>query len=306
MILHPGVKINLGLNILRKRPDGYHNLETLFVPVSSVHDTLELVHGDDYASTADHLSRAYSPEERAQAISADGKLMITIARREGVEWDPLKDLCARAYYLLSEDFKLPPVKIFLEKGSPVGAGLGGGSADAAFTLRGISELCGLGLSDEALAGYAARLGSDCAFFIYNRPMFARGRGEILEPFDLTGAFGGGASGGGACGARPFNDGTAVADACSLPFRVELVIPEGISVSTAEAYRGIVPAEPPVPLREVLLNPSLWREQLRNDFEPSVFALHPELAALKAELYGRGAFYAAMSGSGSALFGLFRL
>lgn len=293
MILHPGVKINLGLNILRKRPDGYHDLETLFVPVSSVHDTLELVHGDDYAATADFLSREYSPSQRAQAISADGKLMITVARREGVDWDPLKDLCARAYFLLAEDFKLPPVKIFLEKGSPVGAGLGGGSADAAFTLRGISELCGLGLSDEALAGYAARLGSDCAFFVYNSPMFARGRGEILEPFDLNASFGEGA-----CASA------GVADACPLPFRVELVIPEGISVSTAEAYRGIVPSEPPVSLREVLRSPSAWRAQLRNDFETSVFAMHPELAALKADLYERGAFYAAMSGSGSALFGLF--
>ena len=287
MILHPGVKINLGLNILRKRPDGYHDLETLFVPLSSVHDTLEVVHGDDYAVTADHIREAYSPSQRVQAISADGKLMITLARKEGVDWEPLRDLCARAYFLLAEDFKLPPVKILLEKDSPVGAGLGGGSADAAFTLRAISEICGLELSDSALAGYAARLGSDCAFFIYNRPMFASGRGEILEEFDLGGCFGG----------------AACADA--LPFRVELVIPQGVSVSTAEAYRGITPGMPAVPLREVLREPASWRENLRNGFEPSVFALHPELARLKAGLYERGAFYAAMSGSGSALFGLFR-
>ena len=275
MILHPGVKINLGLNILRKRPDGYHDLETLFVPVSSLHDTLEVVTGEGYGTTADHVCEAYEPAQREQAISADGKLMITVARREGVHWDPLHDLCAKAYFILAEDFKLPPIKIFLEKNSPVGAGLGGGSADAAFTLRAIDQLCGLGLSDAALAAYAARLGADCPFFIYNRPMFASGRGEILEEFDL-----------------------------GLPFRVELVIPEGISVSTKEAYRGVTPALPPIPLREVLHSPSTWKENLRNDFEASVFRRHPELAALKADLYARGAFYAAMSGSGSALFGLF--
>jgi 4-diphosphocytidyl-2-C-methyl-D-erythritol kinase len=286
MILHPGVKINLGLNILRKRPDGYHDLETLFVPVSSLHDTLEVVTGEGYGTTADHIREAYEPAQREQAISADGKLMITVARQEGVHWDPLHDLCAKAYFLLAEDFKLPPMKIFLEKNSPVGAGLGGGSADAAFTLRAINELCGLNLSDASLAAYAARLGADCPFFIYNRPMFASGRGEILEEFDLPGAFG------------------VSSLSRELPFRVELVIPEGISVSTAEAYRGVTPALPPVPLREVLLSPSTWKENLRNDFEASVFALHPELAALKADLYARGAFYAAMSGSGSALFGLF--
>ena len=275
MILHPGVKINLGLNILRKRPDGFHDLETLFVPVSNVHDTLEVVTGEGYGTTADHIREAYEPSQREQAISADGKLMITVARREGVHWDPLKDLCAQAYFILAEDFKLPPIKLFLEKLSPVGAGLGGGSADAAFALRAIDELCGLGLSDADLAGYAARLGADCPFFIYNRPMFASGRGDILEEFDLP-----------------------------IPVRVELVIPDGISVSTREAYRGVTPALPPVPLREVLREPSTWKENLRNDFEPSVFARHPQLAALKADLYARGAFYAAMSGSGSALFGLF--
>lgn len=301
MILHPGVKINLGLNILRKRPDGYHDLETLFVPVPSVHDTLEVVTGEAYATTADHIGKEYSPGQREQAISADGKLMITVARREGVSWDPLKDLCAKAYFLLAEDFKLPPMKIFLEKGSPVGAGLGGGSADAAFSLRAISEICGLGLSDADLAGYAARLGSDCAFFVYNRPMFASGRGEILEEFDLNAAFGKGFYGDPSCHTEAMQ-GPSVYP--SLPFRVELVIPEGISVSTAEAYRGITPGEPPVPLREVLRDPSAWKDSLRNDFESSVFALHPQLARLKAGLYARGAFYAAMSGSGSALFGLF--
>jgi len=276
MILHPNVKINLGLNILRKRPDGYHDLETLFVPVHGVHDTLEVVTGDAWSETAGTILSGYTPEQRVQAITPDGKLMITIARKEGVDWDPLKDLTARAYGLLAAEHDLPPMIIFLEKGSPVGAGLGGGSADAAFALKAVSELAGLGLSEEALAGYAARLGSDCAFFIYNRPMFASGRGEILEEWPGE-----------------------------IPFRIELVIPEGISVSTAQAYGAIHPHVPETPLKEVLLRPESWRTELKNDFEQSVFALHPELSRMKEDLYGRGAFYAAMSGSGSALFGLFR-
>ena len=276
MILRPNVKINLGLNILRKRPDGFHDLETLFVPVHEVHDTLEVVTGDAWSETAGSLLGSYTPEQRVQAISPDGKLMITIARKEGVDWNPLKDLTARAYGLLAAEHDLPPMKIFLEKGSPVGAGLGGGSADAAFALKAVNELAGLGLSEQALAAYAARLGSDCAFFIYNRPMFASGRGEILEEWPGE-----------------------------IPFRIELVIPEGISVSTAEAYSAVTPHVPDVPLKDILQRTGSWREELKNDFEPSVFARHPELARMKEQLYERGAFYAAMSGSGSALFGLFR-
>ena len=195
-----------------------------------------------------------------------------------MDWDPLKDLTVRAWQALSADFDLPSVKIFLEKTSPVGAGLGGGSADAAVALRMLDKLFGLGLPDETLAAYAARLGSDCAFFVYNRPMFGEGRGERLSPFDL--------------------------DLSS--YSIRLVIPEGISVSTAEAYRGIVPAIPETPLREVLRQPvSTWKEGLVNDFESTVFALHPRLAQLKEQLYAEGAVYAAMSGSGSALFGLFK-
>ena len=160
MITHPNVKVNLGLNVLRKRPDGYHDLETLFVPYFGLTDTLEIITGEDYSRTVAGLQARYG--NLAQAISPDGKLMITIARREGVDWDPLKDLTAKAYMMLSEEHKLPPMKIYLEKTNPVGAGLGGGSADAAFAIRMISELAELGLSDDALAAYAARLGSDCA------------------------------------------------------------------------------------------------------------------------------------------------
>ena len=275
MILYPNVKINLGLKVLRKRPDGYHDLETLFVPYPGIADCLEIVTGDDYSHTLAGLRESYS--SLTQAISGDGKLMITLARREGVDWDPLKDLTAKAYFLLAEDYDLPPMKIFLEKRSPVGAGLGGGSSDAAFALRMMATLANLDLTDAQLASYAARLGSDCAFFVYNAPMFGTGRGEILEPFalDLKG------------------------------YRIEVAVPEGIAVSTADAYRGIVPGEPEVSLKEILRRPvTSWKDSLENDFEKTVFAKYPALASVKAELYEKGAVYAAMSGSGSACFGIF--
>lgn len=188
MITHPNVKVNLGLNVLRRREDGFHDLETLFVPYFEISDVLEIVAGDDYSRTSASLFARYGmpaggkiPEGEVrslvQGISEDGKLMITVARKEGVDWNPLKDLCAKAYFVLAEDFDLPPVKIFLEKRSSVGAGLGGGSSDAAFTLKMLNEMFSLGLDDASLAGYASRLGSDCAFFIYNRPMFGSGRGK---------------------------------------------------------------------------------------------------------------------------------
>ena len=307
MITTPTVKINLGLNVLRKREDGFHDLETLFVPYFGLHDTLEIITGDDYSHTSAQLfskyggnavpasQGSYKPEgvfgvetheseapKIVQGISEDGKLMITIARKEGVDWDPLKDLTAKAYYILAEDFELPPVKIFLEKTSPVGAGLGGGSADAAFALKMLNELCSLGLTPEQLAGYAARLGSDCAFFIYNSPMLGEGRGEILTPFDL--------------------------DACLdlNEYEIQVVTPAGVAVSTAEAYGGIVPQQPEVSLREALARPvEQWDGVLVNDFEITVFDKHPELAAIKRSLYDCGAVYASMSGSGSALFALYK-
>ena len=278
MIAYPNVKLNVGLLVLRRREDGYHDLDTLFIPYTGFHDTLEIVTGDDYSRTSAYLQETYSPEQMAQGITADGKLMVTLARKEGVDWDPLKDLTAKAYGLLAEQFKLPPMKIFLEKTSPVGAGLGGGSADAAFALRMIAELAGIALSDEELAGLAARLGSDCAFFIYNRPMLGSGRGEILEPFDID------LSG----------------------YRIEVTVPEDIAVSTADAYRGIVPQEREHPLREVLARPvTEWKGLLVNDFETTVFAKFPRLAEIKQSLYDNGAVYAAMSGSGSALFAIYR-
>ena len=279
MITNPNVKINLGLNVLRKREDGFHDLETLFVPYYGISDTLEIIVGDDYSRTSAAIFGKYAPEMIAQGISEDGKLMITIARKEGVDWDPLKDLTAKAYYLLSEDHQLPPVKIFLEKTSPVGAGLGGGSADAAFALKMLNEICSLGLSDDLLAGYAARLGSDCAFFIYNRPMIGEGRGEILSDYQFEG----------------LND-----------YDLQVLTPEGVSVSTAQAYGGIVPKMPETSLRDALKLPvEQWDGVLVNDFETTVFDKHPALAAIKRSLYDSGAVYASMSGSGSALFALYK-
>ena len=242
----PNVKINVGLHVLRKRPDGYHDLETLFVPYLGFHDELEI--------------------EEAPEFSFQG---------EGVTWK--NDLTVQAYRLLQADFGLPPVAIRLRKCAPVGAGLGGGSSDAAFTLVMLDSLFGLGLGQERLASYAARLGSDCAFFIYNRPMVGRGRGEILSDFPLD----------------------------LSPYRIEVVAPQGVSVSTREAYGGIVPRERPVPVEDILSLPlPQWRGLLVNDFEPQVFALYPELARLKEDFYDRGALYAAMSGSGSAIYGIF--
>ena len=278
MIAYPNVKLNLGLHVVRRREDGYHDLETLFVPYPGLHDTLEIITGDDFSRTSARLQETYGAEQLAQGITPDGKLMVTIARKEGVDWDPLKDLTVKAYGILAEQYKLPPMKIYLEKTSPVGAGLGGGSADAAFALRMIAEIAGLDLSDRELAGFAARLGSDCAFFVYNRPMLGTGRGEILEPFDID------LSG----------------------YRLDVIVPEGISVSTADAYRGIVPKVPDLPLREVLAHPIMeWKGLLVNDFETTVFEKHPRLAEIKQSLYDDGAVYAAMSGSGSALFSLRR-
>ena len=278
MITNPNVKINLGLNVLRKREDGFHDLETLFVPYFGISDTLEIVAGDDFSRTSAAIFGKYAPEMIAQGISEDGKLMITIAREDGVDWDPLKDLTAKAYGILAEDFDLPPVKIFLQKTSPVGAGLGGGSADAAFALKMLNEICSLGLDETRLAEYASRLGCDCAFFVYNRPMIGEGRGEILTeyPIDLG------------------------------DLNLQVLTPEGIAVSTKDAYGGIKPHLPEVALRDALARPvEEWDGILVNDFEETVFAKYPELAAIKRSLYDSGAVYASMSGSGSALFALYK-
>lgn len=276
MITYPNVKVNLGLNILRRREDGYHDIDTVFLPYGEIHDTLEIITGDDWSRTLSGILSSEVPV--SQAISPDGSLMITIARGEGIDWDPLKDLTAKAYFLLAEEFKLPPLKIFLQKHSPVGAGLGGGSSDAAFALSMMNEMFSLDLSLDSLASRASRLGSDCAFFIYNRPMRGEGKGEILKPFNIS----------------------------LEGYHLEVFVPEGISVNTREAYRGIIPSMPEMPLSEALKHDiSEWKDLIVNDFEKTVFNIHPSLAEIKKSIYEQGAVYAAMSGSGSALFGIFK-
>lgn len=252
MTVRTCTKVNIGLNILRRRPDGFHDLETLFVPYFGFYDLLTV-----------------EPAENTD---------ISIDFGGAAAWDPQKDLTIQAWRLLKADFPgLPEVSIRLEKHSPVGAGLGGGSADAAFMLKALNALGNLGLDDCALAAYAAKLGSDCAFFIYCTPMYATGRGEILEPFhiDLT------------------------------AYDLRVAVPDGVTVSTREAYAGIVPDSQRPPLHELLACPvESWKDLIFNDFERSIFPSHPQIAALKQQFYDDGAIYAAMSGSGSAVFGLF--
>ena len=257
MLFRPNVKINLGLRVLGARPDGFHELQTVFLPCYGFSDALEVVPSTTFE--------------------------MEISGPEYTGWDPSEDLCARAWRLLRADFSIDPVYVSLEKGSPVGAGLGGGSADGAFMLMALNEVFSLGLSRDALAGYAAMLGSDCPFFIYGFPMYATGRGEVLTPVQL-----------------PLD---------GLEIKVE--VPRGVHVSTKEAYAGLKESSASRPkwkadLDELLSksSPGEWKNLIFNDFEPSVFAAHPEIAALKARMYADGAIYAAMSGSGSAVFGIF--
>lgn len=282
MITYPYVKINLGLDVLRRREDGYHDLETLFVPYHDIHDTLEIIKADEYGDLLADIRAKYDATagQVVQAVSDDARVMITIARREGVDWNPLDDLTVKAYRLLDADFALGPVKIVLEKTSPVGAGLGGGSADASFALKMLSDIFCLNLDRQALSRYASALGSDCTFFLYDRPMFGSGRGEILEECSLPEDF-------------------------HLRYEIKVVVPEGIAVSTADVYRGIVPSVPSVPLRERLSYPvENWKDSLSNAFEETVFKKYPVLAEVKRSLYDTGAVYASMSGSGSAFFAIY--
>lgn len=255
MITFPNAKINLGLDIVARRPDGYHDIVTVMVPVPW-RDVLEVV---------------AAPEGH------DSEALLTVSGR-GVDCPPEKNLVMRAWRLMAESAGIPGASLYLRKEIPDGAGLGGGSADAAFTLRALSEYFGLGLTDDTLAAMASRLGADCPFFIFNRPMLCTGTGTDMAPIELD------------------LSGLSVA-----------VVKPPVSVPTAQAYSRVTPALPAVPLEEIIALPAeQWREAgLKNDFEPSVFSLHPELAEIKERLYGLGAVYASMSGSGSALYGIFR-
>lgn len=238
-----------------KRPDGYHDLETIFLPVTSLSDELTIVEGP-------------------LSMQQDG---ITLDSR------PEDNLCMRAWRLLHDETGIPSVSIRLKKGIPFGAGLGGGSSDAAFTLKMLNEMFSLGLTDTRLEQYAAHLGADCAFFIKNKPAYATGIGDRLEPLEWKME--------------------------SEKWKVVIEIPEEEHVSTKEAYGGLkrdlFGVKRPN-LREAIKQPiERWRDLIVNDFEASVFPSHPAIAALKEDMYRRGALYASMTGSGAAVFGLFK-
>lgn len=253
MITFPNAKINLGLNITGKRPDGYHHLETVFYPVP-MEDALEV-----------HVLNA--PTEPLYALHLSG---IEVAGRAE------DNLVVKAYLLLNREFHLPPVDIHLFKHIPSGAGLGGGSADAAFMLKLLNERFELKLTDNQLEVYAATLGADCAFFIKNVPTFAEGIGNIFSPIAL-----------------------------SLKGYQLMIVKPDVFVSTREAFSRIKPHLPEHSLREIISRPiTEWKELLVNDFEASVFSQYPMIREVKEELYRQGAIYASMSGSGSSVFGLF--
>ncbi|WP_026951781.1 4-(cytidine 5'-diphospho)-2-C-methyl-D-erythritol kinase [Algoriphagus mannitolivorans] len=248
MISFPNAKINLGLQILSKRKDGYHEIRSCMVPIPLC-DALEMVLEKKSSWTTSGLA---------------------------VPGDPKDNLILKAEKLIKKDFSgLPNLHIHLHKNIPMGAGLGGGSADGAFALVLMNNLFDLHLDDYFLEEYAAQLGSDCPFFIKNIPQIAEGRGEILQPVDL-----------------------------SLQGSYLVLVNPGIHVGTKEAYAGVTPKAAPVELEEVLLDRSRWKEELINDFEPSIFSNYPEIEAIKLKMYSSGAFYSAMSGSGSTVFGLF--
>lgn len=249
MIVFPNCKINLGLHVTQKRPDGFHNLETVFYPLP-VNDALEVI---------THTQLQFE----SSGIPVPG--------------NAADNLCLRAFRLLQSDFPhLPPVNIHLFKNIPIGAGLGGGSADAAFMLQLLNQKFQLDLTETALVNYAAQLGSDCPFFIVNRPCYATGRGEIMETITL--------------------------DLSGYSF---LLVHPGIHVNTGWAFQQLTPGAPAYLLKDVIQTPvELWKDVLKNDFEQPVFQAHPVLGAIKQQMYSSGALYAAMSGSGSAVFGVF--
>ncbi len=259
MITFPCAKINLGLNIVGKRDDGYHNLETVFYPIP-ITDALEIKYMDE---------KFPSPSPCDLKITGNA-----------VDCKEDDNLVVKAYNLLAADYQLPRVHAHLVKRIPSQAGLGGGSADAAYMIRLLDERFRLNIGIPEMERYAARLGADCAFFITAEPAYAEGIGNELMPIDGKGG--------------------------DLAGYYLTVVKPDIAVSTREAYASITPAKPAKCCREIVRQPiDTWRDELTNDFEKTVFAIYPELADIKQKLYDKGAVYAAMSGSGSAIFGIFR-
>ena len=248
MILFPPAKINLGLHILFKREDGFHELETVMTPIPFT-DILEILPADSF-------------KFKQSGIPIPGETS--------------SNLCVKAYELMKEEYQIPPIFVHLKKIIPMGGGLGGGSSNAASILTGINSLFNLNLSDSILEELASRLGSDCPFFVKNTSQVAKGRGEILSPIELD-----------------------------LKGYFLKIINIGLHVGTKEAYAGAQFSTSTKTVAEIISQPiSTWKNELTNDFEKTVFAIYPELNQLKENLYSEGAFYAAMSGSGSTMFGIF--
>lgn len=253
MVTFPNAKINLGLDVVEKRPDGYHNLETIFYPIPLC-DILEITPAED-------------------EDAPDYTFTMHNALFDGDDND---NLVVKAYKALAADHKLPKVDMALYKNIPTGAGLGGGSADAAFALKMLNTLAKLGLSDKKLEEYAATIGADCAFFIKNTPAYATGIGNILAPTE-----------------------------CNLTGYCLVLVKPDIHISTKDAYSLVTPTAPDTPLTSIAGRPATeWKDAMKNDFEKSVFAKHPSMEKIKEELYAMGAVYASMSGSGSSFFGIF--
>ena len=254
MITYPNAKINLGLNIIEKRPDGYHNLETVFYPIN-LQDALEVTELED------------NKEEYKLKISG-----------VPIEGETDNNLVVKAYRLLKKDYpNMMPINIHMYKHIPTGAGLGGGSSDAAFMIKLLNEKFELKLSIDKMEEYATMLGADCAFFIQNKPVFASGIGNVFEKINLT-----------------------------LKGYYFVLVKPDIFVSTKDAFANIHPIHPSQSLKDIIRMPvETWRATMKNDFEKSVFQKFPEIAAIKDKLYDMGAIYASMSGSGSSVYGIFR-
>ncbi len=248
MIVYPNAKINLGLNVLKKRADGYHEISSVFYPVKELYDILEIVPSDDFSFSS-----------------------------SGIEIPGKSNICAEAFQILKNDFEIGNVKIHLHKLIPIGAGLGGGSADGAFVLKALSILFDLQLSNTELEKYALQLGADCPFFIENTSKYVAGIGEKMVAIDLD----------------------------LSEFELKFIFPD-LHISTAEAYGGVTSDIPEHNLLDAIKHPiDNWKEELQNDFEVSAFAKYPQLAKMKAKLYADGAIYASMTGSGSVIYGVLR-
>ena len=255
MICFPNAKINIGLNIIEKRDDGFHNIESVMVPVGLC-DALEVIENTD----------------------ANSERIVFTSSGISIPGDIQDNLCYYAYHLIAADYPVPNVKVHLHKHIPIGAGLGGGSADAAFFIRLLNDKFELGISWGEMHNYARQLGSDCSFFISNKPAFAEGVGDQYESTKLD----------------------------LSNYHIELIYPN-IHINTAKAYSGVKPKKPTRSLEDDIQNLPIeqWKDHIHNDFEDSVFLLFPEIKNIKNKLYSNGAVYASMSGSGSAVYGIFK-